>query len=233
MMVFSSLFSRQNGYAATFPGRSSGVSSAPSSPFGRFISTGSPPADGKPDRPALGGLLTSSYRQHQESLAAERERRRLEREERLHRIEREERTRFNRDYVEKREEVRHAREERYKQVERLAAEECERERVTSSPRGRTEITLSLSSRTPITTRCHTHISTEPQEDTHIHTHSTQAKEWPAETFSKQLRVDMPYLSIRSQSRSRSQHWVSSGSVSIRQSHCVRLALVSLCEIRIS
>ncbi|XP_037392961.1 FH1/FH2 domain-containing protein 3 isoform X2 [Pygocentrus nattereri] len=188
--------SRQNGYAATFPGRSSGVSSAPSSPFGRFISTGSPPADGKPDRPALGGLLTSSYRQHQESLAAERERRRLEREERLHRIEREERTRFNRDYVEKREEVRHAREERYKQVERLAAEEYERERVTSSPRGRTEITLSLSSRTPVTTRCHTHISTEPQEDTHIHTHSTQeaepvqtAAEPPSEPEEEQKPVD--------------------------------------------
>ncbi|XP_037392966.1 FH1/FH2 domain-containing protein 3 isoform X7 [Pygocentrus nattereri] len=187
---------RQNGYAATFPGRSSGVSSAPSSPFGRFISTGSPPADGKPDRPALGGLLTSSYRQHQESLAAERERRRLEREERLHRIEREERTRFNRDYVEKREEVRHAREERYKQVERLAAEEYERERVTSSPRGRTEITLSLSSRTPVTTRCHTHISTEPQEDTHIHTHSTQeaepvqtAAEPPSEPEEEQKPVD--------------------------------------------
>lgn len=45
-------------------------------------------------RPALGGLLGSSYRQHQESLAAERERRRLEREERLQRIEREERNRF-------------------------------------------------------------------------------------------------------------------------------------------
>ena len=42
-------------------------------------------------RPALGGLLSSSYRQHQESLAAERERRRVEREERLQRIEREER----------------------------------------------------------------------------------------------------------------------------------------------
>uniref|UniRef100_A0A8C4EHL1 Formin homology 2 domain containing 3b n=1 Tax=Dicentrarchus labrax TaxID=13489 RepID=A0A8C4EHL1_DICLA len=40
------------------------------------------------------GLLSSSYRQHQESLAAERERRRLEREERLQRIEREERNRF-------------------------------------------------------------------------------------------------------------------------------------------
>lgn len=46
------------------------------------------------NRPALGGLLGSSYRQHQESLAAERERRRLEREERLQRIEREERNRF-------------------------------------------------------------------------------------------------------------------------------------------
>lgn len=45
-------------------------------------------------RPTLGGLLGSSYRQHQESLAAERERRRLEREERLQRIEREERNRF-------------------------------------------------------------------------------------------------------------------------------------------
>lgn len=42
-------------------------------------------------RPALGGLLSSSYRQHQESLAAERQRRRVEREERLQRIEREER----------------------------------------------------------------------------------------------------------------------------------------------
>uniref|UniRef100_A0A4W3KJI5 Formin homology 2 domain containing 3 n=1 Tax=Callorhinchus milii TaxID=7868 RepID=A0A4W3KJI5_CALMI len=38
-------------------------------------------------RPALGGLLSSSYRQHQESLAAEREKRRQEREERLQRIE--------------------------------------------------------------------------------------------------------------------------------------------------
>uniref|UniRef100_A0A8C9WJB0 Formin homology 2 domain containing 3 n=1 Tax=Scleropages formosus TaxID=113540 RepID=A0A8C9WJB0_SCLFO len=45
-------------------------------------------------RPALGSLLASSYRQHQESLAAERERRRIEREERLLRIEREERARF-------------------------------------------------------------------------------------------------------------------------------------------
>lgn len=45
-------------------------------------------------RSAVGGLLSSSYRQHQESLAAERERRRQEREERLQRIEREERNRF-------------------------------------------------------------------------------------------------------------------------------------------
>lgn len=45
-------------------------------------------------RSTLGGLLSSSYRQHQESLAAERERRRQEREERLQRIEREERNRF-------------------------------------------------------------------------------------------------------------------------------------------
>lgn len=51
-----------------------------------FISTLAPSF-----RPAIGGLLSSSYRQHQESLAAERERRRVEREERLQRIEREER----------------------------------------------------------------------------------------------------------------------------------------------
>uniref|UniRef100_A0A8K9Y380 Formin homology 2 domain containing 3b n=1 Tax=Oncorhynchus mykiss TaxID=8022 RepID=A0A8K9Y380_ONCMY len=43
-------------------------------------------------RPSLGSLLSSSYRQHQESLTAERERRRQEREERLLKIEREERT---------------------------------------------------------------------------------------------------------------------------------------------
>ncbi|KAK1794676.1 hypothetical protein P4O66_001389 [Electrophorus voltai] len=106
--------SRPNGYAGTFPGRTSAVSSAPpSAPFNRCVSTGGPAADRQPDRPALGGLLTSSYRQHQESLAAERERRRLERVERLHRIEREERSRFSRDYEDKREEIRHAREERY------------------------------------------------------------------------------------------------------------------------
>uniref|UniRef100_A0A3Q2WZY2 FH1/FH2 domain-containing protein 3-like n=1 Tax=Haplochromis burtoni TaxID=8153 RepID=A0A3Q2WZY2_HAPBU len=47
------------------------------------------------ERPALGGLLSSSYRQHQESLAAERERRRVEREERLQKIEREERNKHS------------------------------------------------------------------------------------------------------------------------------------------
>ncbi|KAK5605726.1 hypothetical protein CRENBAI_006949 [Crenichthys baileyi] len=93
-----------------------------------------------PPRVALGGLLSSSYRQHQESLAAERERRRVEREERLQRIEREERNKHSRDYVDKMEEARLAREERYKNVERLAAEEYERDRVRVS---KTRADLSL------------------------------------------------------------------------------------------
>ncbi|XP_074940498.1 FH1/FH2 domain-containing protein 3 isoform X6 [Phalacrocorax aristotelis] len=98
------------------------------------------------ERPALGGLLTSSFRQHQESLAAERERRRQEREERLQRIEREERNKFNRDYLDKREELRQAREERYKYLERLAAEEYEKElRSRSVSRGRSELSLNLRS----------------------------------------------------------------------------------------
>ncbi|XP_013912155.1 PREDICTED: FH1/FH2 domain-containing protein 3 [Thamnophis sirtalis] len=79
------------------------------------------------NRTSLGGLLTSSYRQHQESLAVERERRRQEREERLQRIEREERNKFNQNYLDKREELRQAREERYKHLEKLAAEEYEKE----------------------------------------------------------------------------------------------------------
>ncbi|XP_009875867.1 PREDICTED: FH1/FH2 domain-containing protein 3, partial [Apaloderma vittatum] len=96
--------------------------------------------------PALGGLLTSSFRQHQESLAAERERRRQEREERLQRIEREERNKFNRDYLDKREELRQAREERYKYLERLAAEEYEKELKNRSVcRGRSELSLNLRS----------------------------------------------------------------------------------------
>ncbi|XP_041664671.1 FH1/FH2 domain-containing protein 3 isoform X5 [Cheilinus undulatus] len=93
-------------------------------------------------RLALGGLLSSSYRQHQESLAAERERRRLEREERLQRIEREERNKHSRDFVDKMEEARHAREERYKNVERLAAEEYERDRVRVS-RTRPDLNLNF------------------------------------------------------------------------------------------
>uniref|UniRef100_A0A3P8XQ11 Formin homology 2 domain containing 3b n=1 Tax=Esox lucius TaxID=8010 RepID=A0A3P8XQ11_ESOLU len=124
--------SRHVGQVTTFPGRSPGVTSAsaPTTPVHRSVTTpGTPQADSKPDRSPLGCLLSSSYRQHQESLTAERERRRLEREERLQKIEREERTRF-----------------KYKCVERLASEEFERERErTRVPlRGRTEITLSLS-----------------------------------------------------------------------------------------
>ncbi|XP_026886785.2 FH1/FH2 domain-containing protein 3 isoform X2 [Electrophorus electricus] len=85
-----------------------------------------------------GGLLSSSYRQHQESLAAERERRRIEREERLQRIEREERNRYSRDFVVNMEEARQAREERFKAAERLAVQEYERERLLSPPRGLTQ-----------------------------------------------------------------------------------------------
>ncbi|XP_038142748.1 FH1/FH2 domain-containing protein 3 isoform X2 [Cyprinodon tularosa] len=100
----------------------------------------STPSTPTTSRVALSGLLSSSYRQHQESLAAERERRRLEREERLQRIEREERNKHSRDYVDKMEEARLAREERYKNVERLAAEEYDRDRVRVS---RTRPDLSL------------------------------------------------------------------------------------------
>ncbi|KAK7886644.1 hypothetical protein WMY93_026265 [Mugilogobius chulae] len=50
------------------------------------------------------------------------------------------------DYMEKREEARQAREERYKAVERLAGEEFEREHPRVPFRGRTEITLCLSPR---------------------------------------------------------------------------------------
>ncbi|XP_071225149.1 FH1/FH2 domain-containing protein 3-like isoform X3 [Salvelinus alpinus] len=93
------------------------------------------------NKSSLGGLLSSSYRQHQESLSAERERRRAEREERLQRIEREERNKHSRDYVDKMEEARMARDERYKHVERLAAEEFERDRV---PRSRPDLSLTFS-----------------------------------------------------------------------------------------
>ncbi|XP_028983824.1 FH1/FH2 domain-containing protein 3 isoform X4 [Betta splendens] len=145
-----------------YPGRHP----AASSPTHHFTSSTTFTPDSKADRPALGGLLTSSYRQHQESLAAERERRRLEREERLQRIEREERNRFNRDYADKREEARQAREERYKAAERLAAEELQREQPRPPTRGRTEITLCLSSNPAgrSASRCPTPSSVPSQEE---------------------------------------------------------------------
>ncbi|XP_050921584.1 FH1/FH2 domain-containing protein 3 isoform X2 [Lates calcarifer] len=116
-------------------------------------------------RPALGGLLSSSYRQHQESLAAERERRRVEREERLQRIEREERNKHSRDYVDKMEEARLAREERYKNVERLAAEEYEKERVrVSRTRPDLNLTFEPSEAWPSSSRSSTPSSFASQED---------------------------------------------------------------------
>ncbi|NXG68168.1 FHOD3 protein, partial [Baryphthengus martii] len=139
---------RYNSYGSSSyssPRSYTGVS-APTTPTARYGTTLSPPQESKSDRPALGGLLTSSFRQHQESLAAERERRRQEREERLQRIEREERNKFNRDYLDKREELRQAREERYKYLERLAAEEYEKElKSRSVSRGRSELSLNLRS----------------------------------------------------------------------------------------
>ncbi|XP_053836795.1 FH1/FH2 domain-containing protein 3 isoform X1 [Vidua macroura] len=103
--------------------------SAPTTPTTRYGTTLSPPQETKSDRPALGGLLTSSFRQHQESLAAERERRRQEREERLQRIEREERNKF-----------------KYKYLEKLAAEEYEKElKSRTVSRGRSELSLNLRS----------------------------------------------------------------------------------------
>uniref|UniRef100_A0A8C2YDE5 Formin homology 2 domain containing 3 n=1 Tax=Coturnix japonica TaxID=93934 RepID=A0A8C2YDE5_COTJA len=142
--------------------------SAPTTPTSRYGTTLSPPQESKSDRPALGGLLTSSFRQHQESLAAERERRRQEREERLQRIEREERNKFNRDYLDKREELRQAREERYKYLERLAAEEYEKElKSRSVSRGRSELSLNLRSpsapSSPVP-KCVSPASTESQEE---------------------------------------------------------------------
>ncbi|XP_034561506.1 FH1/FH2 domain-containing protein 3 isoform X2 [Notolabrus celidotus] len=130
-----------------------------------FSSLSSPSTPTSP-RPALGGLLSSSYRQHQESLAAERERRRLEREERLQRIEREERNKHSRDFVDKMEEARHAREERYKNVERLAAEEYEKERVRVS-RTRPDLNLNFepSEAWPSSSRSSSPSSFASQDDT--------------------------------------------------------------------
>ncbi|XP_069885411.1 FH1/FH2 domain-containing protein 3 isoform X7 [Dipodomys merriami] len=86
-----------------------------------------PPQEARTDRSASSGLLTSSFRQHQESLAAERERRRQEREERLQRIEREERNKF-----------------KYKYLEQLAAEAHEKElRSRSASRDRADLSLDL------------------------------------------------------------------------------------------
>ncbi|XP_035849131.1 FH1/FH2 domain-containing protein 3 isoform X6 [Sander lucioperca] len=128
-------------------------------------SSHSTPSTPTSSRPALGGLLSSSYRQHQESLAAERERRRVEREERLQRIEREERNKHSRDYVDKMEEARLAREERYKNVERLAAEEYEREHVRVS-RTRPDINLNFepAEAWPSSSRSSTPSSFASQED---------------------------------------------------------------------
>lgn len=125
-------------------------------------SNGTPPT---PTRPALGGLLSSSYRQHQESLAAERERRRVEREERLQRIEREERNKHSRDFVDKMEEARLAREERYKNVERLAAEEYERDRVRPSrTRPNLDLTFEPSEAWPASSRSSTPSSFTSQDE---------------------------------------------------------------------
>uniref|UniRef100_UPI00398E458D FH1/FH2 domain-containing protein 3 isoform X7 n=1 Tax=Pristiophorus japonicus TaxID=55135 RepID=UPI00398E458D len=141
--------------------------STPTVSSSRYKTSISPAPEAKSDRPVLGGLISSSYRQHQESLAAEREKRRQEREERLQRIEREERNRFNRGYIEKREEQRLAREERYKYLEKLAAEEYEKEARSRVPRARSDLSLSLSSSatpsSPILS-CVTPSPAEPQEE---------------------------------------------------------------------
>ncbi|XP_053768963.1 FH1/FH2 domain-containing protein 3 isoform X10 [Desmodus rotundus] len=121
--------------------------SAPTSPCSQSA-PGFPPCQVRDlrEKSSLSGLLTSSFRQHQESLAAERERRRQEREERLQRIEREERNKFSREYLDKREEQRQAREERYKYLEQLAAEAHEKElRSRSASGGRADLSLDLTS----------------------------------------------------------------------------------------
>nr|XP_032813322.1 LOW QUALITY PROTEIN: FH1/FH2 domain-containing protein 3-like [Petromyzon marinus] len=109
-------------------------------------------ADGKNSNKAMdssaraaAGLLSSSYKQHQESLAAERERRRRERDERLQRIEREERNKYNsREYMEERERLRREKEERNRYLERIAAEEREKE-LRNRTKVRMELNLTLQS----------------------------------------------------------------------------------------
>ncbi|XP_052390109.1 FH1/FH2 domain-containing protein 3 isoform X3 [Carassius gibelio] len=135
------------------------------------VSSSSTPNKQHSDRPALGGLLSSSYRQHQESLAAERERRRVEREERLQRIEREERNRHSRDYVSNMEEARHAREERFRTAERLAVEEFERERMHSAARG---LNLTLSP----TDTCQSSCSATPSSVTSSDEQDTPITSYP-------------------------------------------------------
>ncbi|XP_054175161.1 FH1/FH2 domain-containing protein 3 isoform X23 [Homo sapiens] len=111
-----------NSYHSSRPSSGSSVPTTPTSSV-------SPPQEARLERSSPSGLLTSSFRQHQESLAAERERRRQEREERLQRIEREERNKF-----------------RYKYLEQLAAEEHEKElRSRSVSRGRADLSLDLTS----------------------------------------------------------------------------------------
>ncbi|XP_062057555.1 FH1/FH2 domain-containing protein 3 isoform X2 [Lepus europaeus] len=142
----------------------------PAGPGGPTTTTSSlsPPQEARSsERSSLSGLLTSSFKQHQESLAAERERRRQEREERLQRIEREERNKFNREYLDKREEQRQAREERYKYLEQLAAEAHEKElRSRSASRGRADLSLDLTSPAapaPSTPLSHSPSSVDSQE----------------------------------------------------------------------
>ncbi|XP_063088124.1 FH1/FH2 domain-containing protein 3 isoform X19 [Cavia porcellus] len=111
-----------NSFHSSRPLSGSSVTPTASSPL-------SSPQDAKLERSSLSGLLTSSFRQHQESLAAERERRRQEREERLQRIEREERNKF-----------------KYKYLEQLAAEAHEKElRSQSTSQGRADLSLDLTS----------------------------------------------------------------------------------------
>ncbi|XP_006889253.1 PREDICTED: FH1/FH2 domain-containing protein 3 isoform X3 [Elephantulus edwardii] len=113
------------GNSSYHPSKSSSGPSVPITP----TSSLSPPQEPRLERSSPSSLLTSSFRQHQESLAAERERRRQEREERLQRIEREERNKF-----------------RYKYLEQLAAEAHEKEqRSRSASRGRADLSLDLTS----------------------------------------------------------------------------------------
>uniref|UniRef100_A0A8C5EH60 FH1/FH2 domain-containing protein 3-like n=1 Tax=Gouania willdenowi TaxID=441366 RepID=A0A8C5EH60_GOUWI len=93
--------------------------SIPSEPTHSALPPGFPPCQ---EALALGGLLSSSYRQHQESLAAERERRRVEREERLQKIEREERNKHSVETEEKEPEVTGEEEEKEEEKEEEAEE---------------------------------------------------------------------------------------------------------------